>query len=69
MGFKDRGLLREGYAADVVVFDPATIRDVATFDDPCRYPEGISQVLVNGRVVVEGGKHTGVLAGEVLTPR
>ncbi|MGV3723753.1 MAG: N-acyl-D-amino-acid deacylase family protein [Actinomycetota bacterium] len=69
MGFKDRGQIREGYAADVVVFDPATIRDVATFDDPCRYPEGIAQVLVNGRVVVEGGKHTGVLAGEVLTPR
>lgn len=68
MGFRDRGLVREGLAADLVVFDPATIRDTATFDDPCRFPEGISHVLVNGKAVVEGGKHTGALPGEVLTP-
>lgn len=68
MGFRDRGVVREGLAADLVVFDPATIRDVATFDDPCRYPEGIPYVLVNGRLVVDGGRHTGALPGEVLTP-
>ena len=69
MGFKDRGTLKTGLAADLVIFDPATIRDVATFDDPCRYPEGIAHVLVNGTAVVNHGKHTGALAGEVLTPR
>jgi N-acyl-D-amino-acid deacylase len=66
MGFRDRGLLRKGYAADITVFDPATVRDVATFEDPCRYPEGIPYVIVNGKVVVDNGRHTGVLAGEVL---
>jgi N-acyl-D-amino-acid deacylase len=69
MGFKDRGRIARGLAADLVVFDPETIRDTATYDDPCRYPEGICQVLVNGTVVVDGGRHTGVLKGEVLTPR
>lgn len=67
MGFKDRGLLREGYAADLTVFNPATIRDTATFDDPIRFPEGIPYVLVNGTAVVDQGRHTGKLAGEVLT--
>jgi N-acyl-D-amino-acid deacylase len=69
MGFKDRGLVREGLAADLVVFDPTAIRDTATFEDPCRYPEGIFHVLVNGRPVVEHGRHTGALPGEVLAPR
>jgi N-acyl-D-amino-acid deacylase len=68
MGFKDRGTLAPGLAADLVVFDPATIRDTATFEDPCRYPEGISHVFVNGRLVVEHGRHTGALKGEVLVP-
>lgn len=69
MGFRDRGTLAAGLAADLVVFDPAAVRDTATFDDPCRYPEGISAVLVNGRVVVEAGRHTGALPGQVLTPQ
>lgn len=69
MGFKDRGRIAKGLAADVTVFDPATVRDVATFDDPCRYPEGIPFVFVNGRAVVDNGVHTGILAGEVLVPR
>ncbi|MBM3457484.1 MAG: D-aminoacylase, partial [Armatimonadetes bacterium] len=68
MGFRDRGVLRAGAAADVVVFDPRTIRDAATFEDPCRYAEGISTVLINGHPVVEAGKHTGALPGRVLTP-
>jgi N-acyl-D-amino-acid deacylase len=67
MGFRDRGRVAEGLAADLVVFDPATVRDAATFEDPCRYPEGIPYVLVNGRLVVDGGRHTGALPGEVLT--
>jgi N-acyl-D-amino-acid deacylase len=68
MGFRDRGLLRPGLAADLTLFDPETVRDTATFEDPCRYPEGIPYVLVNGRFVVDGGRHTGALPGEVLTP-
>jgi N-acyl-D-aspartate/D-glutamate deacylase len=69
MGFRDRGTIRKGLAADLVVFDPQTIRDVATFDDPCRYPEGVPYVLVNGKPVVDQGRHTGALNGEVLERR
>ncbi|HUQ91817.1 MAG TPA: amidohydrolase family protein [Bryobacteraceae bacterium] len=64
---RDRGLLREGMAADVVVFDPAKVRDRSTFADPHHYSEGIDDVLVNGKAVVEGGKLTAVLAGKVLS--
>ncbi len=63
---KDRGLLKEGYWADVVVFDPETIRDKATYSDPHQYPEGIGYVLTNGEIAVEGGKMTGVRSGKVL---
>ena len=62
----DRGLLREGYRADVTVFDPATVQDRATYQDPHQYPLGISPVIVNGVVVVEDGRHTGALPGTVL---
>ena len=63
----DRGLLREGYRADVTVFDPATILDRATYQDPHQYPSGISTVIVNGLVVVvDAGRHTGALPGKVL---
>jgi dihydroorotase/N-acyl-D-amino-acid deacylase len=65
-GFADRGLLREGMRADVVVFDPRTIRDVSTYEDPHRFSEGISDVLVNGTAVLQGGKITGALPGRVL---
>lgn len=66
LGLVDRGFLREGYRADVTIFDPATIIDRATYDDPHRYPQGIPTVIVNGTVVVESGEHTGVLPGRVL---
>ena len=65
----DRGLLREGYAADLAVFDPATVKDEATFADPHRYPIGIPYVVVNGTVVVDGGRMTPAGTGRVLTPR
>jgi N-acyl-D-aspartate/D-glutamate deacylase len=55
LGLQDRGQVRAGFKADLVVFDPATIRDTATFEKPQLYPEGISHVLVNGRVVLENG--------------
>ncbi|HXF51990.1 MAG TPA: D-aminoacylase [Dehalococcoidia bacterium] len=63
---KDRGELREGCWADVTVFDSDTIADTATYEDPRRYPRGIEYVIVNGRVVVDRGRHTGVPAGQVL---
>jgi len=66
MGISDRGRLARGMMADLVVFDPGTVRDEATFDDPHRYPIGIRDVLVNGTFVVEGGEHTGARPGGVL---
>lgn len=67
MGLKDRGLVSEGYVADLVIFDPARIRDTATFFEPHRYPEGIDYVFVNGRAAVDSGELTWVHAGRVLT--
>ncbi|WP_029421380.1 N-acyl-D-amino-acid deacylase family protein [Alicyclobacillus macrosporangiidus] len=66
MRLKDRGLLREGYAADVVVFDPATVAGPATYEEPLRKPVGIRYVLVNGQVAVDEETYTGVTAGQVL---
>jgi N-acyl-D-aspartate/D-glutamate deacylase len=68
LAFRDRGLIREGYAADVVVFDPEMISDKATFARPHRYSEGINFVLVNGRLAVDQGRLTGILAGIPLPP-
>jgi len=66
MRLTDRGVLKQGVWADVVVFDPETVRDVATFDDPNRLSEGMDYVLINGVSVIENGKMTGVLPGKVL---
>ena len=66
LGLGDRGLLRSGYWADVVVFDPERVIDRATFEAPKQYPEGIEHVLVNGTVVLENGTHTGALPGRAL---
>jgi len=62
----ERGLLRPGMAADIVVFDPNRVKDRATFDKPHAYAEGFRYVLVNGEVVIEGGNHTGARAGQIL---
>ncbi len=62
----DRGVLKAGMWADVVVFDPATVRDLATFDNPNQLSEGMEYVLVNGSPVIEQGKMTGALPGKVL---
>lgn len=67
LGLKDRGLLRPGAAADVTVFDPATVRDEATYADPHRYPVGIPYVIVNGAVVVDAGRMNAAGTGRVLT--
>ena len=66
---KDRGLLKKGYHADMVVFDESRIIDGATFENPHQYPLGIHHVLVNGRRVVSDGDHTGRRPGNVLTRR
>ncbi len=65
-GLTERGRLARGYFADVVVFDPDTIADTATYERPRSFPLGIPHVLVNGRLAVEGGRATGVLAGRAV---
>ncbi|MBI2297573.1 MAG: D-aminoacylase, partial [Armatimonadetes bacterium] len=66
IGLVDRGLVKVGLCADLVIFDPETVQDTATFESPRQYPEGIPYVVVNGQVVKDGGEHTGVLAGRAL---
>ncbi len=61
-----RGLLKKGYYADVVVFDPSTVRDNATFEDPHQYSTGIQHVWVNGEQVLKDGDHTGALPGRIV---
>ena len=65
----DRGLIKDGLAADLVIFDPATVADRATFTDPFQYPVGIPTVIVNGRVVLDNGRHTGERPGIVIRGR
>jgi N-acyl-D-amino-acid deacylase len=66
LGLRERGLLRDGFAADVVVFDPLRVRANATYDEPRRFPDGIEHVVVNGVLVVDGGVHTGSTPGRSL---
>jgi N-acyl-D-amino-acid deacylase len=66
MGISDRGRIARGMKADLVVLDPVTVRDQATFQDPHRFPVGIHHVLVNGTVVVEAAQHTGARPGSVI---
>jgi dihydroorotase/N-acyl-D-amino-acid deacylase len=66
MRLADRGVLKQGMWADVVIFDPEAIRDLATFDNPNQLSQGMEFVLVNGVPVIEGGKMTGALPGKVL---
>jgi N-acyl-D-amino-acid deacylase len=66
LGLPQRGEIRAGYFADLVVFDPATIADTATFTEPHQFPVGIDYVFVNGNLTIERGKHTEARAGRVL---
>jgi len=66
LSIQDRGLLREGFYADVVVFDPATVADRATFERPHQLSAGVRDVFVNGESVVRGGRHTGAKPGRVV---
>ena len=63
LGLTQRGTIRDGNLADLVVFDPATVRNNATYDEPRQFPTGIDHVIVNGTLVVDGGSHTGATPG------
>jgi N-acyl-D-amino-acid deacylase len=69
LGLLDRGWVRPGFKADLVLFDPARVKDTATYEDSIRYPVGVHTVLVNGTVTVEAGEHTGARAGRIVTKR
>jgi len=66
IGLRERGQIRASWFADLVVFDPRTVIDQATFDEPHRYPLGIDWVLVNGQIAVEDGAFRDVRGGTVL---
>ncbi len=66
VGLKQRGLIRQGYFADITIFDPKTVIDRATFEEPNQYPVGINFVIVNGQIEVDNGQRTPALAGRVL---
>jgi N-acyl-D-amino-acid deacylase len=66
LGLKDRGTLRPGAAADITIFNPVTIAEKATYEDPHQFASGIDQVIVNGTTVLRDGEHTGALAGRTL---
>lgn len=66
LGIRDRGLLRAGSFADLTLFDPERVVDHATYDKPFQYPDGIGYVVVNGKLVIDGGKHTGARPGRAL---
>jgi N-acyl-D-amino-acid deacylase len=63
---KDRGVLKAGYYADLAIFDPSTIQDHATFEQPHQYATGMNHVIVNGTVVLENGEHTGAKPGRAV---
>ncbi len=69
LGLRDRGVVRAGAKADLVVFDAKRVADRATYEEPHRYPAGVEHVLVAGRFVVKDGQHTGSLPGRLLTPQ
>jgi len=66
LGMVDRGLLREGQFADITVFDPEKVIDKSTYLEPFQYSEGVEYVIVNGKVVLDRGKHTGARPGKAI---
>ena len=68
LGLNDRGMIKEGYWADIMVFNPETIRDKATFEENL-YSEGVEYLVINGKLAIDNGQYTGALAGQVLLKR
>ena len=66
MGLDKRGVIKKGNFADLVIFDPLNVSDLATYTDPKQYPKGIDYVIVNGKIVIDHGNHTGEFPGKVL---
>jgi len=66
IGLQDRGIIREGFWADLVIFDPDTVDNVASYGNPCLSPKGIPYVFVNGKLAIDDGRRTGALSGKVL---
>jgi N-acyl-D-aspartate/D-glutamate deacylase len=66
LGLSNRGKIKKEYVADLVIFNPETIMDKATWDKPHQYPSGISWVLVNGKIAINNGKYTDSLPGKIL---
>jgi N-acyl-D-amino-acid deacylase len=66
IGLADRGVLREGLKADLTVFDPETVRDRSTFEQPHQYAEGVSLVVINGQIAFENGSMTAAHPGRIL---
>lgn len=66
LGLQYRGIVREAFYADLVIFDPKTVKNRATYGNPCFFPDGIPYVIVNGELAIDEGKHTGNLSGKVL---
>ena len=66
VGFSDRGILRPGMKADLAIFDPASVRDKATYEQPHQYAEGFAYVIVNGQIVYENGAMTSARSGKVI---
>jgi len=69
LGLRDRGQIREGFAADLAIFDPVAVRETNSFEKPKSYPIGIPYTIVNGTLVIDGGKHTGARPGKPLLGR
>ena len=66
VGLEKRGIIKEGYFADITIFNPRKVIDKSTFQHPHQYSEGIEYVIVNGKIVVNKGAHTGILNGRIL---
>ena len=66
LDLKDRGLIKEGYWADITIFNPEKIENNASYAQPMSYPQGIPYVIVNGEIVIDENEHNGTLAGKVL---
>ena len=66
IGIRDRGLLQAGLFADITIFDEKRVSDRSTYEEPFQYSEGVEYVIVNGRIVIDQGKHTGARPGRAL---